>query len=329
MTKSAFVAIVGRPSVGKSTLLNLYCDAHVSITSPVPQTTRNTVRGIVTRDAGQLVFLDTPGIHISTKKMNLRLRETALASLGDADIILYMLDAGRKSGMEEEAIAEALCKVENYAQKLFVAVNKSDLVPKTRNVAADAAASVTAEAAPTDNAPSAVELPFAAFLKEKLPEAQDSRVHVISCLKKKGTEALLASLFGAAPEGEPWYSSDVYTDQDIHFRIAEIIRGEAMNRLREELPHAIFVEIEDLELKPASAATGEEETLWVRAVIHVEHESQKGMVVGKDGKMIRAIRIAATMQLIKIFDWHLELDLRVKTSKDWRKNDRLLKTILK
>jgi GTP-binding protein Era len=124
-----------------------------------------------------------------------------------------------------------------------------------------------------------------------------------------------------AEEGEPFYDEEFYTDQEVDFRVAEIIREQAINRLRQELPHALYVEVADAQLNE------ETQTLWVRAFIVVERESQKGMVVGKGGAMIKAIRLAALKELKKIFDWKIDLDLRVKTGKDWRHNDRTIRRI--
>jgi GTP-binding protein Era len=297
--KSAFVAIIGRPSAGKSTLLNHLCGAKVAIVSTVPQTTRNSIRGIVTRPAGQLVFVDTPGMHISGKKLNLRLAETALRVLDEADLVLYVLDANRPPGREEDAVAAALLKrPETVKHRTVAAINK-----------VDAAGTAKAEA----------------FLHAKLPELPPSRIFNISALKNEGLDTMLDCLFGMSPEGSAFYDGDCYTDQEVRFRIAEIIREKAMNKLREELPHSIYVDIADMELRGGAPQA---ETLWVRAFIMTERESQKGMVVGKGGAMIRKIRLAALREMKKIFDWNIELDLRVKTAHDWRSNDATLKKLL-
>jgi GTP-binding protein Era len=306
--KSAFVAIVGRPSAGKSTLLNRFCNAKVAIVSPVPQTTRNNIRGIVTRPEGQLVFVDTPGMHISQKKLNLRLLETSARALDEADLVLYVLDASRPPGPEEEDAARALLKHPGMVEeKTVCAVNKIDV-----------AGAGGVEAA-------------LSFLRSMLPLLPPSRIFNISALKNDGLDAPLACLFGMAPEGSAFYGDDCYTDQDARFRIAEIIREKAINRLREELPHSIYVEIADMELRGAdgageSGANGDS-VLWVRAFIMTERESQKGIVIGKGGAMIRSIRLAALRDLKKIFDWNIELDLRVKTAHDWRGDDAALRKL--
>ena len=297
--KSAFVAVVGRPSVGKSTLVNKLCGAKVAIVSPVPQTTRNAIRGIVNRPQGQLVFVDTPGQHHSERKLNRRLMDVAGRAVGKADLVLYVLDAVRQPGGEEEAVADRLASL---TDRLVAAINKTD------NPAADPAQAL-------------------AFLRRRFPGLREDRRHLISALQGEGTEELLAGLFSLAGPGTPSYPPEYYTDQDLAFRIAEIIREKAINRLREELPHALYVEVADAELRAASSENGEPR-LWVRAFIITERESQKGMVVGKGGSMIKAVREAAQKELNRLLDWKVELDLRVKSSPDWRRRDAVLRRLI-
>ncbi|MDR0601223.1 MAG: GTPase Era [Treponema sp.] len=291
--KAAFVAVAGRPSVGKSTLINRICGGKIAIVSPVPQTTRNAVRGILNAAEGQLVFVDTPGRHASEKKINKKLMEVSDRSIAESDLVLYLLDASRPPGSEEEAIAESLGGIPDPEKKLAAAVNKID------------AAGADPEKA-------------RAFLSEKIPRLAPERIFSVSALKNQGLPALLSCLFSMAETGAPFYPSDIYTDQDVRFRIAEIVREKAMLRLREELPHSIYVEVADAELRDGG------KRLWVRAFIMVERESQKGMVVGKGGELIKAIRLAALGDLARIFDWKIDLDLRVKTSRDWRHSDAVL-----
>ncbi|MDR0402608.1 MAG: GTPase Era, partial [Treponema sp.] len=250
--KAAFVAVAGRPSAGKSTLINLFCGEKVSIVSPDPQTTRNAIRGIVNGEQGQLVLVDTPGIHISEKKFNRRLAETAVRALTESDMVLYVLDASRAPGPEEEAVAAALVS----RPALIAAVNKMDRPGADYERARD-------------------------FLRRSLPALPDCRCFPVSAKKNEGVEALLAALFELAPCGPPFYPAEYYTDQEIDFRIAEVIRGEAINRLRQELPHAIYVEVADREFRGEAAAprggknraanhggpAGKKRRLWVRAFI--------------------------------------------------------------
>jgi GTP-binding protein Era len=297
--KAAFVAVIGRPSVGKSTLVNRICGEKVAIVSAVPQTTRNAIRGIVNREQGQLVFVDTPGWHNSEKKFNKKLREVPARALAECDLALYVMDACRAPGPEETAAAALLAPL---AARTAAAINKSDAP------AADAARA-------------------RAFLADRLPEVPPERCCTVSAKTGEGVEELLTLLYGLAGEGEPFYGDEYYTDQPVDFRIAEIIRGQAINRLRQELPHALYVEVADTEFSEGSA-DGAAARLWIRAFLVVERESQRGMVVGKGGQMIKAIREAALRDLRRIFDWKIDLDLRVKTGKDWRHNDAMLRKIV-
>jgi GTP-binding protein Era len=312
--KAAFVTLLGRPSAGKSTLVNLLCGEQIAIVSPVPQTTRNAIRGIVNNELGQLVLVDTPGLHKSDKKFNKRLDETAFRAASESDIILYVMDASRAPGPEEEAIAERcrelLLKLPQADGNgnLVVAVNKMDL-------------------------PSADLSRAEEFIAVRFPDIDKKLVIPISARQNEGADKLLSALYGIAPTGDPFYPEDFYTDQEIDFRIAEIIRGAAIKFLHQELPHSIYVEVADRELRsPDPATPGQEKNtnqrLWVRAFIICERESQKGMIVGKGGKIIKSIGEMSRKEMNRIFDWKVDLDLRVKTGKDWRHNDRLLQKLL-
>jgi len=290
MTKSAFVAIVGRPSSGKSTLLNTLCGAKVSIVSPVPQTTRNSIRGIVTRPQGQLIFVDTPGFHLSDKKLNLKLRDIVLQSLSEVDIILYVIDATREPGKEEEAIIDILSKDSN---RMVIAINKMDH--------------------PEAKTPSLEE-----FLAPRFAGAQ--RV-TISALKRTNLDALVDALFKLAPEGPLWYPEDIYTDQEPTFRIAEIIREKAMLHTRDELPHAIAVVYQE----SSKRADG---VLFARFDIIVERDSQKAIVIGRQGSVIQRIREEAEADLKDLFEYPIKLQLQVSVDADWRRNDNSLSKMI-
>ncbi|MHB0897283.1 MAG: GTPase Era [Spirochaetales bacterium] len=294
MPKSAFVAIVGRPSSGKSTLLNALCGAKVSIVSPVPQTTRNTVRGIVNKPAGQLVFLDTPGFHISDKKLNLRLKDLVLRALGDADIVVYLIDATREPGPEEEALVKALAAAKGSANMPLIAiVNKVD----------------HAEAVPER---------AIAFVAEHLPGVPALR---ISAKEKLGLDELVDYLLDKAEDGPAWYPEEYYTDQEPVFRIAEIIREKIILHTREELPHAVFVDFTD-------SRKLEEGGLEVNYDIVVERESQKGIVIGKAGSMIKQIREEAEADLAEIFDYPVRLRLQVRVDSSWKHDDKRLDSLI-
>lgn len=293
--KTAVVAIVGRPSSGKSTFLNTASGEKVSIVSPIPQTTRNAVRGIVNTSYGQLVFIDTPGYHNSDKKLNLKLKAVAEEQLGDADLILYLIDSSRAPGEEESLIADL---VSAFKDKTVIGINKIDL-PESK--------------------PKAVR----AFLERFFPSFPQERIVEISAEKDTNINDILLQLYSLAPEAEPLYPEEFYTDQEVDFRIAEIIREKAMNSLFAEIPHSIYVEISDMEWKKP----GKE--LWVRAFLVVEKESQKGMVIGKGASMIKHIRVESIKQMRRIFDYRVDLDLQVKVNKNWRQKDFVLQNLIK
>lgn len=290
MPKSAFVAIAGRPSAGKSTLVNALCGEKVSIVSPVPQTTRNTVRGIVNRAEGQLVFLDTPGYHISEKKLNIRLRSVSNEAFSDADIVLYLIDATREPGPEEEAVVAALAY---SSERLVIGINKID-------------------------SPEADVETARAFVSAKFPKAP---VFELSALKSTGLDPLLAALYDRAQEGPAWYPAEYYTDQEPVFRIAEIIREKIFLHTRDELPHAVYVSYED-------SSRGADDSLHASYDLVVERESQKGILIGKGGSMIKNIREEAEKDLADIFDYSVKLKLSVRVDPDWKKNDKKLDQLI-
>lgn len=283
--------MVGRPSSGKSTLLNRLCGHKVAITAPSPQTTRNTIRGIVSDHRGQLVFLDTPGYHESKQKYNRYLKLLAETTIEDCDLILYVVDSRGPLGPEDRKL---LALIAAGDRPVSIALNKVDLKPAHMEK-------------------------LQIELAEQLPH---SLIHPISALKGFGVKDLMAGLFLQAPEGEAMYPEDYYTDQDPEFRITEIIREQTVNRVRQELPHAVYVDIEDSEMLE------ERHLLKVRAVIYVERESQKGMIVGKKGAMIREIRITSEKELAEIFPYKVALDLRVKVDPKWRTRDQVLKNLI-
>nr|WP_318679622.1 GTPase Era [Treponema sp.] len=288
------VAIIGRPSSGKSTFLNTASGEPVSIVSPIPQTTRNAIKGIVNTSFGQLVFVDTPGYHQSEKKLNLKLQQTARDQLEAAECVLYVIDSSRDLGQEEEMTAELVAP---YAAKTVVAINKTDI-------------------------PAAKPSKVRDFLLLKLKEIPNERIFEISAKNDTGINDVLKALYDLAPVAPHLYPEEYYTDQEVGFRIAEVVRGEAINRLSDEIPHALFVEIADMEFKK------EGRVLWVRAFLCVERESQKGIVIGKGASMIKTIRIESIKALRKIFDYKIDLDLQVKVVKNWRQKDMILNKVL-
>ena len=292
--KAAAVSVIGRPSAGKSTLVNTITGMKVSITSPTPQTTRNKIRGIYTDQRGQLIFTDTPGFHLSEKEINKRMQEETVSSLKDSDMILYLLDGKRKPGKEEETIADLVRKA---GVPIVAVLNKADiLTDKEKEEGLE-------------------------YLKSAFPEAA-----ILSASGKndEGVDEILIELFRLAPEGELMYDESTYTDQDLEFRISEIIREKTIANLSDEMPHVIYVEIEDLEYDAESSH------VWIRASINTEREGQKGIIVGRGGENIKRIRKESFTEIRRIFPGsRLTLDLRVKSAPGWRKNGRTLDRIFK
>ncbi len=282
---------MGRPSAGKSTLLNKICGEKISIIAPTPQTTRNKIRGILSEERGQLIFIDTPGFHLSDKKLNLHLKDVSISSLDESDLFVYVIDTTRAIGTEEK---ELLSIFTDLQERTVAALNKCD-ISKSR---ADS---------------------YVKTLKEILPRCS---VVKVSALKGTGIEELKSTLFSKAGEGEQMYPDDFYTDQLPEFRISEIIREKAINSVKEEIPHSIYVEVADLEISEDG------EKGWIRAFIMVERETQKGILVGKGGAGIRDIRKAAQKELNRIFPYKVYLDLRVKVNPKWRKKDHILKKLI-
>ena len=290
---SGVVTIIGRPSAGKSTFLNTASGEKVSIVSSIPQTTRNAIRGIVNTTKGQIVFIDTPGYHKSEKKLNLKLQEIAKTRLEEGDAVLYLIDLSREFGEEEKNICSLLIPLQN---KTVIGLNKADLASaKTELVKKE--------------------------LLSLLPDIPQERIFQISALKDKGINEILSLLIELLPEGEALYPEDIYTDQDVVFRITEIIREQAILHTREEIPHALYAGAEDAEMRK----NGKE--LWVRAFLYVEKESQKAMLIGKGAAVIKSIRIKSMSELRKIFPYKVQLDLQVRVNKNWRQKDNIIKKI--
>ena len=292
--KSATVSVIGRPSSGKSTLVNTICEMKVSITSPTPQTTRNKIRGIYTDQRGQLVFTDTPGYHLSDKEINKRMQDVTVSALKDSDMILYVIDGKRKGGKEEEAIAEMIKKAK---VPTVVAINKTDILSKE-------------EMDESKN-----------FVSSRLPSVP---ILFISAKNDEGVDEVLIELFKNAKEGELLYDENQYTDQDLEFRISEIIREKTISTLSDELPHVIFVDVSDLEWNE------ETRTVWIRAFINVERDGQKGFIVGKGGSGIKRIGTEARKEIKTIFPGStVRLDLQVKTAEKWRQNSIVLDKVFR
>ena len=283
------VGVIGRPSTGKSSLINRICGHKVSIVSPVPQTTRSRVRGILTREEGQLIFLDTPGLHLSERKMNRVLRDLALSVTAEVDVLLLVFDAGRPFGGEDQAVLQA---ARAFAGPRLAVRNKVDL-----DLSGATAGTMT----------------------KAIGAAGIDAPHSVSALTGAGVDTLVKRLLELSPAGELHYPADVYTDQSPDFRVAEIVREQVFARTHAEVPHALFVEVLDLEPRAGG--------LWARATIWVERPSQVGIVVGRGGAGIAEIRRGAQAQLRVIFGRKVGLDLRVKVRRKWRRDEAVLQRL--
>ncbi|MGL4524708.1 MAG: GTPase Era [Spirochaetia bacterium] len=282
------MSIIGRPSTGKSSFVNRVVGHKTVIVSPLPQTTQKSIRGIYNENRGQIIFLDTPGIHQSEQRFNQSLNSQATSTIQESDLVIYMADISRMPGQEEEDIVTILGA---YQKNLLLVLNKID---QERTYHSE----------------------YVLFFEKYWP---GKNIHYISIVTGEGIEDLKNILFENLPEGPLLYPEDVYTDQEPSFRIAEIIREQAINRVREEVPHSIYVEIADLEMQ--------KDFLWIRAFLMVERETQKGMLVGKKGAIIHSIKMASLKGIKKLFNSPIKLDLQVKVDKEWRKNNHRLKSL--
>ncbi|MEM9423993.1 MAG: GTPase Era [Spirochaetota bacterium] len=292
--RSGFVALAGRPSAGKSTLLNALCGHKVSIISPKPQTTRNVIRGVVNRTDFQLVFLDTPGFSGEGHFL-----EELCRALQKAEAILYLMDLSRPpcgvDGEEQGLLALVREALEKEPRPLIAVLNKTDLL----------------EAEIFEQHRTA----YFKLLAQYFPRKDFAgSCFEISAKKQEGLEELLQFLGGNLPPGEPLYDADIYTDQEPEFRIRELIREQALSFCGKELPYALYVEVADLEHR--------DDGFWVRAFLQVERETQKGILVGKGGQRIREIRKRSTRSLRREFACPVQLDLQVKVDYKWRRKSR-------
>ena len=288
--KSGFIGIIGRPNVGKSTLLNQMLGQKVAIMSDKAQTTRNKIYGIYTDEYMQAIFLDTPGVHKPKHKLGEYMNKAAGSIVGDVDIIFYLVDATAELGGGDEYISKFL---KDCGSPVFLVLNKTDLLER-------------------DQILNAINK-----YKDLLPFAE---VVPVSALKGDNVEELLNILEKYLPEGPLYYDKNMITDQPEQQIMAEIIREKVFELTREEIPHSVAVVVTDI-------IPREEGTLYVGASIYVERDSQKGIIIGKGGAMLKKIGSMARPELEKIFGDKIFLDLRVKVKKDWRNSDSILKNL--
>jgi GTP-binding protein Era len=291
--KSGYVSLTGRPNVGKSTLLNAILGEKVAIVSPKPQTTRNRIVGVKTLPDAQIVFVDTPGIHKPKHKLGEIIVKEASETAKEADMILFMVEP-EMPGSGDKFIIEML---KDMNKPVFLLINKADAVKKPLML-------------PVIDAYRGL-YPF----KEIMP---------ISALKADGIDLLLEPIVKYLPEGPKYYPDDITTDQLERFMVSEIIREKIMRRTKEEIPHSVAVEITEWSERPAEQGAG---AVFIRANIFVEREGQKGIIIGKGGERLKAVGTDARIEIEKLLDAKVFLELWVKIKKDWRSDERILKEL--
>ena len=287
MTRSGFIALAGRPNVGKSTLVNAIVGDKVAIVSDKPQTTRREIRGIVTREDWQLVLVDLPGMQRPRDTLTERMQRGVERALGDSDAALFMLNGEQEIGAGDRYIAHAL---RTASVPAVTAVNKIDVLSRAQTLnALEAAAALNV----------------------------GGEVFPISALAGTGVEELTAHLGGLMPEGPLLYPPGDRSDLPERVKLAELVREQVLLRTREELPHAVEVEIDELEER-------DDGLVVVAARVWAESESQKGILIGAGGTMVKAIGSAARTELEAALGRRVHLDLRVRVRKGWRRDDGLL-----
>lgn len=291
--RSGFVAVVGRPNVGKSTLVNRLVGRKVAITSPTPQTTRNPIRGVRNGPGYQAVFVDTPGSQKPRDTLRARMQEQVLNSLSESDGILFLLDAAQAArgvGKGDRYVANLVSKSETPA---IACLNKADLLREDT------------EALP--------------IIDELLKLGEWREVFLLSAAEGLNVEPLMKSVAELLPPGPMYFPEGEVTDYPESFILAEYVREKALHALQEEVPHAVAVEVEDVERK--------ENVTVVYAVIHVERASQRMIVLGKDGKKIKQIGTEARRDVERLLGERIYLDLKVRVSPGWRGDPRFLERL--
>lgn len=288
--KSGFVAIVGRPNVGKSTLMNQVIGQKIAIMSDKPQTTRNKIHGVYTTEQMQVVFLDTPGIHKRQSKLGDFMNNTALNTLGEVEAVLFLIDAAEGFGGGDRYIIEQL---KNVKTPVILVMNKIDRIE-----------------------PEAL-LPM---IEEYRKLYSFTEIVPISAKLGNNVNTLLDQVAKYLPEGPQYYPDDQVTDHPEQFVCAELIREKILHLTREEVPHSIAVTIEDMKVEDNGV-------VHLSAVIFVERDSQKGIIIGKQGAMLKEVGKRARLDIENLLGSKIFLELWVKVKKDWRNQDRVLKDL--
>lgn len=291
--KSGFVSIIGKTNVGKSTLLNALVGEKIAIMANKTQTTRTAIKGIVNRDNAQIVFIDTPGIHKPKTKLNEIMLNTAYETIQDVDVILFLVDATKQYiGKAETEILERI-KIKKC--KTILIINKIDLVKKEK---------------------------LLEIMRAYSEQYNFEEIIPISALKKDGTELILNKIISLLPNGPAYYDIEEYTDQTMRQISEEIIREKALLFLNEEVPHGIYVEVD----KYIDRKTTKGEDIFdIEATIYCLRDSHKGIIIGKNGAMLKRIGQTARIELEKILETKVNLKLWVKVKEDWQDKDNIVK----
>jgi GTP-binding protein Era len=288
--RCGFAAIVGRPNVGKSTLLNTLLGRKLSIVTPKPQTTRHRILGILNSPGSQIIFVDTPGLHTSERRaMNRHMNRAALASLADSDVNLFMIEALRWTEEDQRVLDE----LKRAGRPILLLINKVDQVRGRERL-----------------------LPFIDQIARK---ADFAEVLPLSGLKRDGTDRVAPLVAKYLPESPPHFPEDQYTDRSIEFQIAEIIREKLTLRLRQELPYGLTVQIERI--------AEEKGRLIVNAIIWVERTGQKAIVIGQGGEQLKEIGRAARLDINRLLERPVHLELWVKVKENWSDSETALKQL--
>lgn len=285
--KSGFAALIGRPNVGKSTLMNTLIGQKIAITSSKPQTTRNRIQTVYTSKEGQIVFLDTPGIHKAKSKLGDYMVNVAKRSVSEVDVVLWLVEPTDYIGAGEQHIIEQLKKAD---APIILVINKIDTVKKEK-----------------------ILLCIDTYRKQ----LDFAEIVPVSALKSDGMEELISCIMKYLPYGEPFYDEDTVTDQPVRQIVAELIREKALKCLEDEIPHGVAVTIERMNYR--------KRIVDIDATIVCERDSHKGIIIGKQGSMLKKIGTMARADIEELVESQVNLKLWVKVKKDWRDSDYLLK----
>lgn len=289
VTKSGFIAIVGRPNVGKSTLLNAIVGEKVAIVSAKPQTTRNKITGVLTDGDVQLIFLDTPGLHRSHNKLDDYMRRTVDDSITDVDAAVFVVEPQKEAAESE---TELLKKLSVKKIPVLLAVNKIDTVKKET---------------------------LMEIISEWSERYDFTAVIPVSAKTRDGVETLVEELKKIVPEGPQYFPDDMMTDQPERLIVAEIIREKLLCLLSDEVPHGVAVSVESMKERP--------NIMDIEATIYCERDSHKGIIIGKGGRMLKTVGVKSRTDIETLLDCHVNLQLWVKVKDDWRNRENVLKTL--